>query len=203
MCDIIDSNFIGESDSAGLPLPFKPGQIPKMKNESFESSLDPIKLEGNLGSAEDEWKFRQIIHRGYLIAKGCRVAAVLAKKQQSVQRDCFELGKHLYLTWQAYVDLQTFKSGIFQAGEKLNLTSAPILFHLQFDPSLHTSIINQSKTHEGVDYQTVYNEVVNGPGLKETKVMLNKLRKNTRKYLANFEASEEKDKIESILSDFN
>jgi decaprenyl-diphosphate synthase subunit 2 len=200
MRDIVDSNFIGENDADGSPLPFEPGQIPKMKIESFETSLHPIKLEG---TAEDEWMFRQIIHRGNLIAKGCRVVSLLAKSPQSVQRNCFDLGKYLYLTWQAYVDFETFKSESFQPGEKLNLTSAPVLFHLQHEPSLHAAILKQSKTSEGVDYQTVYHEVLNGPGLQETKKLLNKLKKNTRKYLTNFESSEENNKIKLILKDFH
>lgn len=202
MCDIIDYNFIGEQDARGQPLPFKPGQIPKFKNDHFESSLDPIKIEGKHGTVENEWLLRQILHRGYLIAKGCRATSVLAKNSPTEQRNCFELGKYLYLTWQAFVDLKTFKSGNFQSDEKLNLTSAPILFHLQFDPSMHSLISDQSKTKEGVDYQTIFNEVYNGPGLQKTEKMLTKLKQNAIKFLNNFKSSEEKNKIKIILNDF-
>lgn len=202
MCDIIDYNFVGKRDNSGTAIPFQPGRIPKMKTETFESSLNPIKLDENHGTAEDEWLLRQTLYRGYLISKGCRATAALAKKPMKIQKDCFELSKYLYFSWQAYVDLQSFKGHKPENDEKFILTSAPVLFHLEHNPSAHALISNQSLNLDGLDYQTLFNDVKNGPGVKLTEKLLTKLVQQARSHLKNFVTSEEKLKIEKILSDF-
>lgn len=202
MCDIIDAGFIGDRDANGLPLPFRLGRIPKMTNNCFEESLAPPKLEGCMGTAEDEWMFRQALHRGSLVAKGCQISAILAKKPLEVQRNCFELGKYFYLTWQAFIDMKPFKKDITTNDFKLNLISAPVLFHLTHDPSLYDKIFHESKTLDGVDHDSLFHTIKNGPGIAQTEKLMKKLKKKTQNELGNFPSSDKRQKIENILKDF-
>lgn len=202
MCDIIDLNFIGEQDKDGNPLPFKPGQIPKSEGFTMDQSSKPLKLEGTSGTAEDEWMARQVLHRAFLIAKGCQAAAVLAKQTSKIQRNSFELAKHLYLTWQAFIEMNLFKMNS-EASEstKVNLVSAPVLFHLSCDPSLYDTIMNEYASLHGIDHARLFIKIANGPGVSMTEKMMLRLKEETIKYLQNFPPSEEKQKIENILVD--
>lgn len=201
MCDINDSSFIGSFDRSDQAIPFKPGQIPKSYFE-FEDSMKPIKFDGSSGTAEDEWMLRQISHRGFLIAKGCQATSVLANQPLNKQKNCFELGKYFHLTWQAFVEKEAFKVEPPMEDFKLNLVSAPVLFHLSHEPSLYDTIVKESNSDDGIDYASLYNKVYNGPGTEKTENLMRKLKDKTQRQLQQFSSSDEKFKIENILHDF-
>jgi geranylgeranyl pyrophosphate synthase len=202
ICDVVDASFIGSQDKHSNSLPFEPGMIPNRIDMSFENSEKPVKLEGRSGTAEDEWMIRQILHRGFLIAKGCQSSAILSGRgSQSVQKNCFELGKSLFLTWQAFVELKSFRDTPFDGG-KVNLTSAPFLFHLSHEPSLYKEICDESNSESGLNHASLHAKVVNGRGMAETEKLLEKLKSTTHGELSSFPASQGKSEIENILSDF-
>lgn len=203
MCDVVDASFIGKQDENNNPLPFEPGRIPDRVDISFEESEKPVKLTGRSGKAENEWMFRQILYRGFLIAKGCQASAVLSGGgTQKIQKNCFELGKNLFLSWQAFVELKSFSDDIPIDGFNVNLTSAPVLFHLNQEPSLYRQIYEESHSRDGLDHEKLYKKVLNGPGIADTKKLLEKLKAQTHKELLNFSESEEKAEIQNILGDF-
>lgn len=204
MCDIIDLNFIGNQDKSGNSLPFKPGQIPKsIAGLSVDQSFKPLKLEGTSGTAEDEWMTRQVLHRAFLIAKGCQASAFLANQTSKVQRNSFELAKFFYLAGQAYAERNAFKvtSGA-PKNPKVNLVSAPVLFHLDSDPKLYKTIIDDSASLEGIDHANLFQKIANGPGILKTENLMLRLKKETVNQLHNFPPSEEKKEIENILADY-
>lgn len=200
MCDIIDSSFIGKSNKKGLPIPFQPGKSQKMKRKSFDSILKPVESEPK-GTAADEWILRQTLYRGNLISKGALANSLLAKKSLQIQKNSFELALNMYLCWQAYVDLQAFKDKKSEQNMEFLLSSAPVLFHLEKNPSIYGTILSQSMTAED-NFESLFKEVCRGTGIAETEKLLTKLVKNTRKILLEFEKSEEKTNLENILSDF-
>lgn len=202
LCDIVDSSFIGDHDTNDNPMPFKPGCIPKMAIKSFDKSLEPIKLEGTSGTAEDEWMFRQIMHRGSLIAKGCRISALLAKQTFDVQKHSSELGKYFYLTWQAFADLEPFRRENTSKDLEISLTSAPVLFHINSDPTSYQAIKDESKSLDGINHSKLYTKVSNGPGIEKTEKLLARLKAQTLHQLKSFPDSEKRQKIESLLNDF-
>lgn len=203
MCDIIDSSFIGDHDKNDMPLPFKPGRIPRMIHDSFEKSSEPSKFEGCSGTAEDEWTFRQTLYRGSLVAKGCQIAALLAKKPQAIQKNCFELGKYFFLTWQAFSELQPFRDEGTPNALEMSLISSPLLFHLSHDPTLYERLVKDLKSLDGIDHDALYNEVAKGPGVMKTEKLMVKLKEMTKEKLKNFPECDKRLKIESILKDFN
>lgn len=202
MCDIIDSYFLVSHDKNGDPMPLQPGNIPNSFSVDFEHSTTPMEAKGSTGTAEDEWMLRHTAHRGFLIAKGCQATAVLAKQPVTVQRHCFELGKFLHLTWQAFVDKESFKIGQPIETFKTSLISAPVLFHFHHDRKLYDQVIDESKTTEGIDYANLYNRVLNGPGVKATDKLVKKLKAKARSHIQSFEVSDARSKIEEMLNEF-
>lgn len=200
MCDVVDSNFVGTHSKTDLPLPFKPGKIPKMTSASFEDSMKPVKLEGSSGSAEDEWMIRQMSSRGFLITKGCHATCVLAKQPVNFQKNCFELGKFFFLTCQAFDELEIYKTPIPLENFEVNLLSAPLLFHLNHEPLLYKTIVQQANSYDGIDHVTLFHKIVNGPGIDATEKLINKLKRETEKQLNSFSSSEAKSDFESILN---
>ena len=201
ICDIIDSSFIGKSNKNGLPIPFQPGKGLKMKKKSFDSILKPVESEPK-GTASDEWVLRQTLYRGNLISKGALANTLLAKKSLQLQKNSFEIALNMYLCWQAYVDLQAFTDINSEKNMEFLLSSAPVLFHLEKNPSIYGTLLSQSMTSED-NYESLFTGVCRGTGVNETENLLTKLVKNTRKLLTEFEKSEEKSHLENILSDFN
>jgi geranylgeranyl pyrophosphate synthase len=203
MSDVVDASFIGSQDLNNNSLPYEPSRIPDQVDISFEESEKPVKLVGTSGNAENEWMFRQILYRGFLIAKGCQASAVLSGLgTQTVQRNCFELAKHLFLSWQAFVELKSFSGNVPIEEFNVKLISAPVLFHLSHEPSLHKQICDESQSREGLDHESLYIKVLNGPGVTETEKLLEKLKARTHSELLNFPPSDEKKEIENILKEF-
>ena len=57
---------------------------------------------------------------------------------------------------QACLDLEPFVAGSqYVPGSTFNLTSAPVLFHLEHDPSLYTEIEAGVESVQNVDYEKV------------------------------------------------
>lgn len=202
MCDVVDSTFVGNFSKYDVPLPFRPGQIPKMSSTAFKDCLDPLKLTGKSGTAEDEWMLRQTISRGYLIGKGCYSSAVLAKQSQTVQKTCFKLGKALFLTCQAFTDMQSFDEIRHASTQEVNLLSAPLLFHLNHEPSLYDVIVLEADSLDGIDHSRLHKKIVNGPGLELTDKLVKKLKLKTETQLRKFIDCDEKSEIEEMLKQF-
>jgi hypothetical protein len=60
------------------------------------------------------------------------------------------------LSVQACLDLEPFNAGSqYVSGSLFNLTSAPVLFHLEHDPSLFAEIDKGIESVQNVDYAKV------------------------------------------------
>ncbi|CRK88986.1 CLUMA_CG002558, isoform A, partial [Clunio marinus] len=200
--DIIDSNFIGNYDGNCNPLPFKPGQTPVIINTKFLREWEPIRVEGKSGNAEDEWMMRNLSNRGFLAAKGCQGLGILAKKSQEVQEKCFELGKHLYLTWKVFTELEPYRSRNVAESFEVNVTSAPFLFHLHENPKMFEIIRRDLYSLQDITDNKLYNVILNGPGVESTEKLLKRLVNQTQRKIQNFPDSNERRKIEETLSAF-
>lgn len=89
---------------------------------------------------------------GSLLGKSCQRALILAKQPQELQRQAFLFGKHLSLAWQASMDLEPFTSSRLLADAKISLISAPILFHLEHDPTIFKEIKKGKTSVEDIDF---------------------------------------------------
>jgi decaprenyl-diphosphate synthase subunit 2 len=158
----------------------------------------PFMLEGIMGSPETEWTLRHTLANGTLLGKSCQSALLLAKRPEILHRYAYFFGKHLALAWQASMDLEPYKTEL-PLGDQLSLISAPVLFHLEYDPSLYEEI---QKGHESVDdinYYKIHKEISQGPGLEKTKELQSKHTLAAMKELYKFPNSDARVALEKIL----
>lgn len=205
--DISDSHFIGDRDVQNNPLPTDP----RKKNEervripmTTEAQVDevdnrkPFNLKDVLGSPENEWTLRHTLANGTLLGKSCQSALLLAKQGEDVQKQAYFFGKHLALAWQASIDLEPYKSEL-PLGHKLSLVSAPVLFHLEHDPSLYEDIKKGAETVDDVNFYKIHKTVRDGPGLERTKELQSKHTLTAMTELYKFPKSDARSALENII----
>ncbi|XP_055535652.1 all trans-polyprenyl-diphosphate synthase PDSS2 [Wyeomyia smithii] len=175
--DLAESNFVGDRDQQNNPLPSKPE--PKAASSEqpgddlgfgdLEDNTQPMNIKDVLGNPEKEWSLRHILGAGSLLGKSCQGALILAKQPVRLQKQGYLFGKHLSLAWQACIDLEPFSGTNLPAGTRFSLVSAPVLFHLEHDPSLYEEIKKGRESVDNIDYAKIHAEVIKGPGLEKTR----------------------------------
>ncbi|XP_053684655.1 all trans-polyprenyl-diphosphate synthase PDSS2 [Sabethes cyaneus] len=175
--DLAESNFVGDRDQQNNPLPSKPE--PKAASSEqlgddlglgdLEDNTQPMNVKDVLGNPEKEWSLRHILGAGSLLGKSCQGALLLAGQPVKLQKQGYLFGKHLSLAWQACIDLEPFSGTNLPAGTRFSLVSAPVLFHLEHDPSLYEEIKKGLESVDNIDYAKIHAEVIKGPGLEKTR----------------------------------
>jgi decaprenyl-diphosphate synthase subunit 2 len=207
--DVGDSNFIGDRDIQNNPLPsdpFRKLEEQKKNPELFEEiptdNIDntlPFKLHDVMGSAENEWKLRHTLGGATLLGKSCQAALILAKHSEETQKEAYFMGKHMYLGYRAAKDLNVFRSNELPASGKFSLVSAPILYHLEHDPTLYEEIKKGMESIDNIDFKKVHKIVRNGPGMEQTKSLLNKNNLISLTLLQKFPKNESQKAIENLI----
>lgn len=206
--DISDSHFVGDRDVQNNPLPADPfkkaEELRKSPNIESREQVDqidnkqPFNLDGIMGSPESEWELRHTLASGTLLGKSCQSALLLAKRQELMQRYAYFFGKHLALAWQASMDLEDYKTEL-PLGKKLSLISAPVLFHLEYDPSLYEEIKKGFESVDDVNYYKIHKEVSQGPGITRTKELQSKHTLAAMTELYKFPKSDARVALEKII----
>lgn len=109
------------------------------------------------------------------------------------------MGKHMYLGYRAAKDLSTFRSSELPASGRFSLVSAPVLYHLEEDPSLYDEIKKGTESIDNIDFEKIHKIVRNGPGLDKTKELLNKNNLIAFTLLHKFQKSESQRAIENLI----
>jgi decaprenyl-diphosphate synthase subunit 2 len=205
--DMADSHFLGDRDVQNLPLPSDPAN--KNKNEEEQSNDDvpidridnkmPFNLKNVLGRAEDEWTLRFTLSEATLLGKSCQSALLLAKKSEELQRQVYFFGKHLSLAWQASMDLEPFRLNKLPTDAKINLVSAPVLFHLEHDPSIYDEIKKGVESVDDIDYKKLHAAILNGPGIEKTKELQSKHTLLAMAELFKFPENDARTALENII----
>jgi decaprenyl-diphosphate synthase subunit 2 len=205
--DISDSHFIGDRDVQNNPLPTDPAKKSEemmklpITSEVQVDEVDnrkPFNLKDMMGSPENEWTLRHTLANGTLLGKSCQSALLLAKQQEEKQKQAYFFGKHLALAWQASIDLEPYKNEL-PLGHKLSLVSAPVLFHLESDPSLYEEIRKGSETVDDINFYKVHKIVRNGSGLERTKELQSKHTLLAMTELYKFNKSDARSALEKII----
>uniref|UniRef100_A0A182QCJ3 Decaprenyl-diphosphate synthase subunit 2 n=1 Tax=Anopheles farauti TaxID=69004 RepID=A0A182QCJ3_9DIPT len=182
--DLAESNFFGERDQQNNPLPSRPVESAVRATGSgtevdlsFGDTVDntqPLSLAGVMGNPEKEWALRHILGAGSLLGKSCQGAMMLAGQPEALQRRGYMFGKHLSLAWQACIDLEPFGSEQLPSGGRFSLVSAPVLFHLDHDPTLYDEIQKGLVSVDNIDFAKVHARVLHGPGPERTRALQKK-----------------------------
>ncbi|XP_070490445.1 all trans-polyprenyl-diphosphate synthase PDSS2-like [Chironomus tepperi] len=182
--DFAESTFIGDRDIQNNPLPSNPLEkleVQKANPEIFEEvssdQIDimlPFKLHDVMGTAENEWKLRHTLGGASRLGKSCKAALILGKHDEEKQKEAYFIGKHMYLSYRAAKDLNIFRSDVLPASGKFSLISAPLLFHLEEDPSLYDEIRKGLESIDNINFAKIHEAVRNGPGMGKTRDLLSK-----------------------------
>lgn len=207
--DLTEAEFIGDRDEQNNPLPSNPLQSSKRQTmadveEEYDRHLSddilkPMEKEKFMGSPESEWTLRNILSAGSLLGKSCQGALKLAQLSEAQQGNGFLFGKHLSLAWQACLDLDPFLLPTIPDGASFSLVSAPVLYHLEYDPSAYELIKQGYVSVENVDYKKLHSEILSGPGVDKTQSLQRKHSLAAMKVLSKFPASDARTALQNIL----
>ncbi|KAK4879529.1 hypothetical protein RN001_007675 [Aquatica leii] len=163
--DLAEAEFVGPRDNQNNPLPARPQPSIEYKPLN-DVGLEPLLVSDALGNAQAEWTLRHVLSAGSLLGKSCQGTLKLAGHSYEVQEQGYLFGKHLALAWQACLDREPFSPGSM---EPFSLVCAPVMFHLQHDPSLYVEIEKGQNDVQDVDYEKIRRSVLQGPGLDLTQ----------------------------------
>jgi len=159
----------------------------------------PFKVHDIMGTAENEWKLRHTLGGASRLGKICQAALILGKHNEEKQKEIYFMGKHMYLSYRAAKDLSIFGSSKLPSTGKFLLISAPLLFHLEEDPSLYAEIRKGTESIENIDFVKIHKIVRNGPGMEKTKELLSKNITIAFDLLYKFPKSKSQRAIENLL----
>uniref|UniRef100_A0A1A9X0N0 Decaprenyl-diphosphate synthase subunit 2 n=1 Tax=Glossina brevipalpis TaxID=37001 RepID=A0A1A9X0N0_9MUSC len=205
--DFSESEFIGERDQQNNPLPSKPVANNISAASAFTNNVDfdesdcarPLNINKVMGIPEKEWECRNILNAGSLLGKSCKATLKLAGQSEEMQRQAFLFGKHLSLAWQASLDAEPFQSATLPMDCTFSLVSAPVLFHLEYDPSIYDEIEKGKISVENVDYMKIHKAVLQGPALEKTKELQRKHTTAAMQVLENFPPTDARTALENII----
>lgn len=200
----------GDRDVQNNPLPSDPikkleeqRKNPKLFEEISTDQINntlPFKLHDVMGTAENEWKLRHTLQGATLLGKSCQAALVFARHNEEKQKEIYFMGKHMYLAYRAAKDLAIFKTDeILSNNGRFSLVSAPVLYHLEEDPTLYEEIKKGLESTEAVDFSKIHRIVRSGPGIEKTKELLNKNNLIAFTLLHKFPKSESQRVIENLI----
>lgn len=161
--------------------------------------LKPMDKERFMGHPDTEWALRNILSAGSLLGKSCQGALKLAGLSESTQKLGFHFGKHLVLAWQACLDLEPFLQPTYTDGTTFSLVSAPVLYHLEYDPNAYELIKKGYVSVENVDYKSLHSEILKGPAVEKTQQLQRKHSNAAMKVLQKFPPSDARTALENIL----
>jgi len=178
MKDICQAEFIARRDNHSFPIP----------------SIPP---KDRMGYALKEWTLLNTCAVGSLLGKSCQSTLKLAGHSKEIEEKGYEFGKHLALAWQASLDLDLCMN---KDKEILyNLCAAPILFHIEHDPSILIELDKGLESVENIDYLKVLDIVTAGPGIELTKEVVKQHSQKAMEILSVFKESDAKKALSNII----
>ncbi|KAK9305428.1 hypothetical protein QLX08_003554 [Tetragonisca angustula] len=177
--DLAEAEFVGRRDNQNNPLP----SVPPEDRKDY---------------AVKEWTLRNVLSAGALLGKSCKGTLKLAGHSNEIQEQGYNFGKHLALAWQACLDLGPFITK--DQNVTFNLCSAPIMFHIEHDPSILTEIDKGLESVNNVDYVKIHKIVMMGPGVELTKQLQKRHSQKAMEVLSVFEKSDARKALCNIIA---
>lgn len=202
VCDLAESNFIGDRDEQNNALPSDPAlkvDVPFDQNLDDFLTTKGINMQHILGHPLREWTFRHRLSSGSLLGKSCQGTLKLAGQPEALQKQGYLFGKHLALAWQASMDLEPFRMSELPHGASFSLIGAPILFHLDYDPSLYEEIKKGRRSVDDINYSRVHQIVLTGPGIEATKELQRSHSQSAMTVLDKFPPSDARTALQNII----
>ncbi|XP_019895335.1 all trans-polyprenyl-diphosphate synthase PDSS2 [Musca domestica] len=202
--NIADGEFLGIRDEQNYPLPWRAqssnGSYDVRTPIDADCSIEPLNIAEVRGNAELEWELRNVLNGGSLLGNACKSAMILAKHNTDVQNEAYLFGKHFHLAWQSSIDLMTFMpTNNVEDPPCFSLVSAPVLYHLENDPSLCDEIEKGKENVENVNYEKVRNIILRGPGLIKTEQLYRKHQEAVLNCLSKFKNNDARNALKNMI----
>lgn len=176
--DLFQAEFVSRRDHQNFPVP----------------SIPPVDREGY---ALKEWTLLNVYGAGSLLGKSCQGTLKLAGHSEEMQRKGYQFGEHLALAWQASLDLGLCVNR--DKGILRNLCAAPIMFHVEHDPTILTELDKGLRSVENVDCSKVLDFVGAGPGIALTKDLVKEHSRRAMEVLSVFDESDARKALSNII----
>lgn len=79
------------------------------------------------------------------------------------------------------------------------MVSAPVLFHLEFDPSIYAEIEKGRTSVDEIDYGKLHRAIGTGPGLERTKNLMRKHSHAAMAVLDRLQPSDARNALQNII----
>lgn len=189
--DLAESEFIGLRTKQNEPIPSKPVQKQKDIAIPLEFGVKPFEIKDVLGNMKAEWTLRNVLGGGTLLGKCCQCTLILANHESRIQELGYTFGRNLALAWQARLEKELIKD------EKFSLISAPVMLHLEHDPSFYKEI--EKGLSDEINYDLVREIVMSGPALEKTSQLQKDFSAEALHVLEEFPDSESKVALVNIV----
>lgn len=199
--DYSESKFFGERDEQNFPLPSDPAD--KMSG-LFNVNLDEIELTKNfdlrqiLAHPKREWIYRTALSFGSTLGYCCQGAMAMAKMPTKIQDYAYKFGRNFAITLQAFTELEPFQSQ-HRDDVSFSLVSAPVLFHIDYDPTIYDEIKKGSTSVADVNYTKLHREIMKGPAIAQTKDMIRYHGRRAREALEIFNDTKAKEVLQNLV----
>ncbi|XP_063831066.1 all trans-polyprenyl-diphosphate synthase PDSS2-like [Ostrinia nubilalis] len=193
--DISEGEFFGDRDSQNMPLPGKPIRS-EMDDFQICSDTLPLDVTRTLGSPIREWTLRTMYNGGSLFGRGCQGTVLLAGQTLDEQEKAYLFGSHLCLAWQAASELQKLTS---ESNKSYSLVSAPVLFALNDNPNLYTTIAKGKRNITSIDLEELKFDILKTDAVERTKLLYLENANKAASYIEMFGDSEVIDTIKRLI----
>ncbi|XP_045537929.1 all trans-polyprenyl-diphosphate synthase PDSS2 [Papilio machaon] len=169
--DLVEGDFLGETDVEGNHLPTKPkggNEIIKRYDWESENNLGTLGSNDYLGRGIDEWKLRTMLTSGSLLAKGCQAAMKLSKQSEEMEREAYKLGGHLAMIWQLYLDVKDF----YTHPHSYSMVGAPVIIALWEYPTIYGHIYEAKLEKKGVEIKQLHYAVRSTRAIEYLRIFL-------------------------------
>lgn len=96
-------------------------------------------------------------------------------------------------------DIQRILCILLITDSTFSLVSAPVLFHLDYDPSLYDEIEKGKVSINCIDYAKIHQIILKGPGLQRTKELQSKHTTRAMRVLEYFPPNDARRALENII----
>ncbi|GFY71440.1 decaprenyl-diphosphate synthase subunit 2 [Trichonephila inaurata madagascariensis] len=177
IADFTQAEFLGEYDKQGNPLPIK-------------------------GMNLKTWEEKNMLSAGSLLANSCKSTLELAGFDEQLQAKAFEFGKNIGLAWQVYSDLQPFVDSLgYPPGNKFDLTSIPVIFHLEKNQDKVDRIKQQINDNVlDFDFKTLHESIMTDDSVQKSKDLLQQYSQKAEDLLPLFGTSPATKALSNIIN---